>query len=308
MILVTGGCGFIGRALVRRLAECGEQVRVLDDLSRGQHAEGMINGDVRHSHTVVRAARGCSEIIHLASINGTDSFYQRPGDVLDIALKGISNVVDAARVHGVSRMTLASSSVVYGHAAEMAEDAPLSVPDAFNPFWSYGAGKIASEMFAIHSGAFEHVQIFRPFNVYGPGMQLGHVVPDFVAQMRVKMGLSGLIDFEIIGDPAAARSFCYIDDLVDGIMIIREKGDAGIYNIGTPVVTTVGELAHEIASLFGRKIRLKTAREHKGNVQYRKPDIKKLMALGFQPKVDLRSGLQRILEEDHGMSGLRGAA
>ena len=118
--VVTGGCGFIGSALVRQLLECGHHVRVLDDSSRGAtHKLGeaadlveLLTGDIRDPRVVGEAVRGADCVCHLAYINGTEYFYSKPEVVLDVAVKGMSNVLDACIKEGVPELVLASSSEV----------------------------------------------------------------------------------------------------------------------------------------------------------------------------------------------------
>jgi len=181
-ILVTGGSGFIGSALVKALVRDGHKVRVLDDNSRGAARRltevaadiEFIGGDIRDAAAVARAAEGMDEIHHLAFVNGTEFFYSAPELVLDVGVKGMINVIDACRARGIGKLILASSSEVYQSPPQVPTDehAPLSVPDPTNPRYSYGGGKIISELMAINFGRkfFDRVLIFRPHNVYGPDM------------------------------------------------------------------------------------------------------------------------------------------
>jgi len=160
--LVTGGTGFIGSALVHRLLALGAQVRVLDDDSRGSPRRlaevldrvEIIRGDVRDAQVVRAAARGVDVLCHLAFVNGTQFFYEKPELVLDVGVKGMVNVLDACATHGIRRFILASSSEVYQTPPVIPtpEDVPLVVPDATNPRYSYGAGKLISEVMAINYG------------------------------------------------------------------------------------------------------------------------------------------------------------
>ncbi len=189
-ILVTGGAGFIGLALVKRLLAEGHEVRILDDLTRGDMPAVpsdafLLVGDIRNLENVLRAVNGCDEVIHLAYINGTKLFYSMPDKVLDVAVRGMIHVLQACKRYDVKRMMLMSSSeVCRAQVGEMDEQVPLVIPDPFNPRYSYSAGKIISEMLAIHSGLFDWLTIIRPFNIYGPGMQAGHVIPDFAQQLN----------------------------------------------------------------------------------------------------------------------------
>ena len=195
-ILVTGGSGFIGSALVKRLLRDGASVRVLDDNSRGRPRRladvekdiEFVGGDVRNFDTVLAAARGMDEVHHLAYVNGTEFFYSQPELVLDVGVKGMIHVIDACRRHGIGTLILASSSEVYQTPPQIPtnESAPLVVPDPMNPRFSYGGGKIISELMAINYGRkfFDRVLIFRPHNVYGPDMGFEHVLPQFALRMK----------------------------------------------------------------------------------------------------------------------------
>jgi nucleoside-diphosphate-sugar epimerase len=310
-ILVTGGSGFIGSALVRRLLREGHSVRVLDDNSRGapRRLAGIekdidfIAGDVRDPQAVADAVRGVDEVHHLAYVNGTEFFYSAPELVLEVGVKGMINVLDGCRRHGVGTLILASSSEVYQHPPRIPTDetAPLVVPDPMNPRYSYGGGKIISELMAINYGRkyFERVLIFRPHNVYGPDMGWEHVVPQFALRMKrlIAETPSGPLPFPIQGSGTQTRSFCYVDDLVDGIMVMRARGThLNIYHIGTTEEVTIADLARRIARQAGREINLVSGAALPGSTPRRCPDISKLRGLGYKPRVPLDAGLPPTLD------------
>jgi nucleoside-diphosphate-sugar epimerase len=241
---------------------------------------------------------GIDEVYHLAFINGTEFFYSKPDLVLDVGVKGIVNVIDASRRHGVGTLVLASSSEVYQTPPHVPTDetAPLVVPDPHNPRYSYGAGKIISEMMAINYGRrhFDRVLIFRPHNVYGPDMGFEHVIPQFVLRMKkaVEQRRAGVIPFQIQGSGKETRSFCHVSDLVRGVMIVRTRGEhLGIYHIGTTEEVAIGELAHRIAAVIGREVALLTTSTLPGSTPRRCPDITKLVGLGYRPGMPLNEGL-----------------
>src|SRR5215471_4380061 len=257
-ILVTGGSGFIGSGLVKALVKAGCRIRVLDDNSRGSPRRlaevekdiEFIGGDIRDAAAVDSAAKGMDEVHHLAFVNGTEFFYTQPDLVLDVGVRGMVNVIDACRKRGIGTLVLASSSEVYQTPPKIPtdENVPLSVPDPLNPRYSYGGGKLISELMAINFGRkyFDRVLIFRPHNVYGPDMGWEHVIPQFALRMNVaaKKQPSGKLKFELQGTGKETRSFCFIDDLVSGVMVMREKGEhLGIYHVGTGEEVAIAELA-----------------------------------------------------------------
>lgn len=310
-ILVTGGSGFIGAALVKALLRNGNRVRVLDDNSRGSPRRlaevaadiELIDADIRDADAVERAAQGMDEVHHLAFVNGTEFFYKSPDLVLDVGVRGMINVVDACRRHGVGTFLLASSSEVYQTPPNIPtdENVPLVVPDPLNPRYSYGAGKLISEVMAINYGRkfFQRVLIFRPHNVYGPDMGFEHVIPQFALRLHAaaKAQPAGRLRFEIQGNGAETRSFCFIDDLVAGVMTMRDKGEhLGIYHVGTGEEVSIADLAHRIARDAGRDIELAAGPPAKGGTPRRCPDISKLARLGYKPRVSLDQGLQPTLD------------
>jgi UDP-glucose 4-epimerase len=309
--LVTGGTGFIGAALVRRLLDEGHSVRVLDNDSRGSAdrligAIGpleMVMGDVRDPEVVAQAATGVDGVIHLAAVNGTEFFYEHPELVLDVALRGMLAVIDACRRNRVGNLVVASSSEVYQTPPQVPtnEHAPLAIPDPLNPRYSYAGGKIASELIAFNYGrtGFSRMVVFRPHNVYGPDMGNEHVIPQFArrAKEAVERHSTGPVPFPIQGSGDQTRAFVHIDDFIDGLMIVIEKGrHLGLYHIGNPEEVTVANLANRVLRCFGRDAAVEPGPEAPGATLRRCPDITKLRALGFRPSVSLDRGLHETVD------------
>jgi nucleoside-diphosphate-sugar epimerase len=310
-ILVTGGSGFIGAALVKALVRAGHRLRVLDDNSRGaprrlaevKNDIEFIAGDVRDAAAVEAAAKDMDEVHHLAFVNGTEFFYSQPDLVLDVGVRGMVNVIDACRKHGIGRLVLASSSEVYQTPPRIPTDesAPLVIPDVLNPRYSYGAGKLISEVLAINFGRkyFERALIFRPHNVYGPDMGCEHVIPQLALRLQAagKGQPAGPLRLDIQGTGRETRSFCFIDDLIAGVMVMREKGEhLGVYHIGTGEEVAIAELARQIAAHAGREIELVAGPALPGGTLRRCPDISKLAGLGYKPRVPLAQGLAPTLD------------
>ena len=253
------------------------------------------------SRPAIAAMRGMEEVHHLAFVNGTATFYSAPDFVLDVGVKGMVNVIDCSRRHGVDTLILASSSEVYQSPPKVPTDetAPLIIPDPLNPRLSYAAGKIISEMMVINHGRkhFERVLIFRPHNVYGPDMGLDHVIPQFAMRLKQTASAGGAAGFPIQGSGEETRSFCHVDDLVAGVMVMRERGEhLGIYHIGTAEEVTIADLARRMAAIAGREIVIEPSAVLAGSTPRRCPDISKLRALGYEPRVLLDEGLPPTLK------------
>lgn len=305
--LVTGGTGFIGSALVKSLVNKGNIVRILDNNSRGNPNKlgkvatevELIEGDIKDYSCVEHSVKGMDSICHLAYINGTEFFYQKPELVLEVAIKGIMNVLDACIKSGVKELILASSSEVYQAPPLIPtdENVPLIVSDVMNPRYSYGSGKIISEILAINYGRkyFERVLIFRPHNVYGPDMGWEHVIPQFIIRMKeiAKNNPEKQIEFPIQGTGKETRSFVFIDDFIDGLMLVIEKGaHLGIYHIGTMDEISIEKVAMEVGKYFKKEVIIRPGEPAKGGTYRRCPDITKLKGLGYAPKVLFHEGLK----------------
>ena len=320
--LVTGGTGFIGSALVRALLARGALVRSLDSDARGRRSRlgdlqrpgddrlELLGGDIRDPATVLRAARGVTSVIHLAYVNGTELFYSQPDLVLEVGVKGMMNVLDACLSTGIRDLVLASSSEVYQSPPVVPTDehAPLSVPDVLNPRYSYGGGKIISELLAINYGRrhFDRVAIFRPHNCYGPDMGEEHVIPQLVRRLAERLaradasGPAGaapaVVPLPIQGTGEETRAFVYIDDLVEGVLRIVERGEhLGVYHVGTDEEVSVRELAVAIGACLGVKVRPEAGPLQPGGTRRRCPSIAKLEALGYAAKTPLAEGLRKTI-------------
>jgi nucleoside-diphosphate-sugar epimerase len=252
---------------------------------------------------VVEVCRDVDDVCHLAFVNGTKFFYELPELVLEVGVKGMINILDACIAHNIDDLILASSSEVYQSPEEVptSENVPLIVPDLQNPRYSYGGGKIISELLAINYGRskIKRVVIFRPHNVYGPDMGWEHVIPEFVLKMDdlISTASSKSIDFKIQGTGNETRAFIFIDDFVDGLLKVIEQGEhLNVYHIGTSNEIKLSTLAQQIASLFDVQINLIPGDLAQGSTLRRCPDITKLKGLGFNPQITLEEGL-RISQE-----------
>ena len=307
--LVTGGAGFLGSALVKRLT-VSHEVRVLDDLSRG-HSERLngvncelVHGDIRDPGIVTSAMHGCDAVIHMAYLQGTQTFYAEPRQVLDVAVRGMLNVLSACEETGCGELLLVSSSEAYQVASVVPtpETIPLTVPDVLNPRYSYGGGKIACEIMALawaRTGVLDRLTIARPHNIYGPDMGREHVIPEFCIRMNklIQEHPTGIIPFPIQGTGEETRSFCYVNDCIEQFMLLLEKAEQiGVYHIGTMDEWTISQVAHAVASFYGREIKVIPGTLPKGSPPRRLPDTSKIEALGYHPEVSFAAGLARTVD------------
>ena len=304
--LVTGGTGFLGRSIVKKLSEIGEYVVILDNESRNSIGSlnikskniKLIKGDIREKRVVLKACKDIDVIVHLAFINGTENFYKKPDIVLDVAVKGMVNLLDSAVEQGVEEFFLASSSEVYNNPSTIPtpEAVPLVIPNPLNPRYSYSGGKIISELLAIHNSKnFKKTVIFRPHNVYGPAMGLEHVVPQFIMQMKDLKNKNNN-DFYIQGTGKQSRSFIYIDDFTSALMLLLKKAkNLETYNIGSENEISIKELAFLIAKKMNLKINIITGQISEGSPQRRCPDVIKIKKLGFTAKTSLEEGLTKTI-------------
>lgn len=300
--LVTGGAGFIGSAITKSLIKNGHTVTVLDDLSRGNISKfeeikkniSYVNADIRDGEKIrnVFKDNNFTGVIHLAYINGTENFYTRPEEVLEVAISGIQNIIQGLKLARIGEFYLASSSEVYQNPEifPTSEDVKLVVPDPFNPRYSYGLGKIIQEFMTLNF--LENVNkivIFRPHNIYGPNMGFGHVIPELF--LKIKESTNDLI--ELKGDGSQRRTFCYIEDFIKAFeFLLGDNTPTGIYNIGSNFESEILEVAKMISSLYNRKIKFRTTKPPLGETSRRLPNLSKMKNLGYIPEYTIMHGLE----------------
>lgn len=305
-ILLTGGAGFIGTALVRRLSAANECV-VFDILRRNALGPAgldrhpnvrLVQGDVRDPAALAKAMEGCAYVVHLASIAGVDTVLGNPVPTMEIALEGTMNALRCARDRGaeLKRFVDFSTSEVFGRYAFRVGEGDVTTLGAVGEArWTYAVSKLATEHLAhcYHKQYGLPTVAVRPFNIFGPGQVGEGAVHAFV--------LRALRDEPITihnqGDQI--RSWCYIDDIVDGILLTLEK-DAAVgqsFNIGNPRATvTIYQLARTIVRLADARSEIRFVPWNFADVELRIPDIQKAQELlGFRARVELEDGLMRTI-------------
>jgi nucleoside-diphosphate-sugar epimerase len=281
-------------------------VVVLDTLRRNalQHARldhhpalELCVGDVMDLNTVRAAMKGCTHVVHLASIAGVDTVMENPVITMRIALLGTMNVLETAVAQGdVERVLDFSTSEVFGRFAHnVTEGQVTSLGAVGEARWTYAVSKLATEHLChtYHKQFHLPTAAVRPFNIYGP-MQVGEgAVHHFI--VRALRGQP----IEIHNDGGQIRSWCYVDDIVRGTLVALQKDSAigHTFNIGNPRSTvTIYNLAREIVRLAQSSSPIKFVPWPHPDVELRIPNIDKARALlGYEPEVDLEDGLLRTI-------------
>lgn len=305
-VLLTGGAGFIGTALTRRLVD-GNRVRVFDNLRRNALGESglldhenveLVVGDVRDYEALRDAVEGVGYVVHMASIAGVDTVLGNPVPTMEISLQGTMNALRAAVDHGgIHRFLDFSTSEVFGSYAFRVREADVTSLGAVGEArWTYAVSKLATEHLA-HNYWKQHglpTCSIRPFNIYGPGQVGEGAVHAFVTR-----ALRGE-PIQIHNEGDQIRAWCYIDDIVDGILLAMERPEAvgEAFNIGNPRSTvTIYQLARLVVRLTGSDSEIRFVPWDFPDVELRIPDVKKAeKLLGFRARVDLEDGLLDTIE------------
>lgn len=301
-IFLTGGAGFIGSSLIERLIN-DNTIVVYDNLRRNSLADRrfdhhpnlrIIPGDVLDFESVKKSIAGSNIVIHLAAIAGIDTVIKSPITTMAVNMQGTANVLEAAsQLPSLERFVDFSTSEVFGSYAFRSEEGDsTSLGAVGNARWTYAVSKLAGEHLS-HSYYVERglpSLTIRPFNIYGPGQVGEGAVHHFVTR-----ALKGE-DLIVRGDGDQIRSWCYIDDIVDGI-ILTLKNDKAIgesFNIGNPRGTvTIYGLALAVIRVTYSQSKIVFVPKDQADVELRIPNIEKATTiLGFEPKIDLEQGLK----------------
>lgn len=309
-ILVTGGAGFIGSHLCDRLLAEKHQVIVIDNLITGNidniahladHEDfSFIKYDVSNFIFIPGKADAVMHLASPASPNPTSpyGYLQLPIQTLKVGALGTHNALGVARAHEASFL-LASTSEVYGDPQEHPQrESYWGHVDPVGPRSVYDEAKRFAEAItmAYHRYHDLDTHIARIFNTYGPRMRLddGRVVPNFIVQALQGEPLT------VYGDGSQTRSFCYIDDLVDGLYRLLHSSEALPVNLGNPVERSIVNLAEEINAITGNQGGIKRIPGGRApaDPERRKPDISKAKdVLDWVPEVDLRPGLEKTIAD-----------
>ena len=308
-ILITGASGFIGNALYARLKSENYNTIGLDNFFRGKNLKNqtIIKGSIFDKKILKKLIRKSDVIIHLVAINGTRNFYNIPDKVFEVSMRGAMILYDCLNEIGDKnkKILLASSGEVYGEPKKIPTDEKVSlvVKDIFNNRYSYGGGKICQDLIARYliSKVVKECIIFRPHNVYGPNMGFDHVIPELM-----KKSLKAKNKITIEGSGKETRSFCYIDDFINGLIILIKKKINGfnIFNIGNDYEISINNLTKLIIKNSKKNLLIKNKKLRTGSSKRRCPDIKKIKRLGYKPIVNLETGIKKMKIYDYTLSKL----
>ena len=305
-IFITGGAGFIGTTLARRLVDANEVV-ALDNLHRdsltgtalAEHRNFRFHqADVLDTDAVSELARGATHIVHCAAIAGVDTVLESPVWTMRVNLIGTYNALEAAVAtqDTLERFLDFSTSEVFGtHAFRVSEGQVSTIGSVGEARWTYAVSKLAGEHMAhaYHDELGLPTVTVHPFNVYGPGQIGGGAIRAFIEAALAER------DLVIHGDGSQIRAWCYVDDMVDACLLCLERAEAvgQTFNVGNPRSTvTIWDLAQRIKRLTGAPGEIVFQPLHYADVELRIPNVEKARELlGFEPRVELDDGLGRTI-------------
>ena len=308
-VLITGAAGFLGSHLCDRFLDEGHTVVGLDNFVTGSpdNVAHLVGNDrfqfVRHNISEYTYVAGPLQgVLHFASPASPIDYLELPIQTLKVGSLGTHNALGIAKAKG-ARFFLASTSEVYGDPLEHPQrESYWGNVNPIGPRGVYDEAKRFAEAItmAYHRYHGLDTRIVRIFNTYGPRMRPrdGRVVSNFIVQ-----ALNGE-DLTIYGDGSQTRSFCYVEDEVDGIYRLFMNGDAQPTNVGNPIEFTVRQLAEMVIELTRTTSRIITEPLPQDDPKVRKPDITRARTmLGWEPKIALRDGLARTIEYFRGLVG-----
>ena len=301
-ILVTGGAGFIGSHLVKRLVDEGHEVVAMDILLRGNKIDAEImkaidfyKSDIKDLDEVLDLSEGCDYIFHFAAVLGVDVVADNPVETMDTEVIGMQNVVEAAIQHGVKKVIYASTSGIYGHSA-ISDNVRENI--IVDPRTSYAIAKRYNEIYlaAQHEEKGLNSVSLRFFNVYGANQDNRMVIPRFIEQAKAGEPIT------VFGNGKQTRDFTFIDDTIDACITLMTQVDGcEIFNIANEHEYTILELAEMIKKLTQSESEIKfidaPKKRYDYEVERRLGSSEKLYkAIGKKPETQLVDGLSRIVE------------
>jgi UDP-glucose 4-epimerase len=293
-VLVTGGAGFIGRRLVRALAQAGTEVTVLDLLPFQHAGVTSLTGDIRDKAAVAEAVQpGMDTIVHLAALTSVVNSVDDPEGTYATNVAGTFNLLEAARTTGVTSFLLASTNAVVGNVG----DAVITERSPMRPLSPYGATKAAGEMLlSCYAGVYGMTTCSMRFsNVYGPGMQAkDSFIPRLMRAAREGKGV------QVRGDGSMMRDVVHVDDIVAGILTAWQAGHTGPVILGSGQSVSVMDMVEAARSVTGAPLPVEHVPVGQGEMPAVLVDVSVARGLGYAPVHDLKSGLATVWPEFSG--------
>ena len=300
--VISGAAGFIGSHLCERLVDAGHSVLALDNFITGnrdniEHLVGRPSFEFIEHDVCTRIEIGgrVDRVFHLASLASPVYYLEHPIETLESGSAGTRNMLDLARAHN-ARFLLTSTSEVYGDPEQHPQSEEYwGNVNPIGPRSCYDESKRYAEALTMAYMRRYRVRtnIARIFNTYGPRMALndGRVVPAFIDQAMRGAKLT------VFGDGSQTRSFCYVSDMVNGLLLLSESEERLPVNLGNPVEMTILEFAEAIRALMGDALEIEYKPLPQDDPKQRKPDIARAQkVLGWRPKVGLQEGLRETIE------------
>jgi UDP-glucose 4-epimerase len=312
-VVITGGAGFIGTRIVERIAD-QTTVVIFDNMARDTLSTSdarnhpnvtTIVGDVLDVPSLRQAMRDADVVVHCAGIAGIDTVGRSPVRTMNVNMIGSANVLQLAAESGsIRRVICFSTSEVFGqHAFQSAETDRTVIGAVGEARWTYAVSKLAEEHLAIayHREHGLPTTVLRPFNIYGPGQMGEGAIRNFVQRALRDEPI------DIYGDGSQIRAWCYVDDMVDAVLLSVEVPEAAgeSFNIGNRrSVETVWGLARTVVRVLDSKSPIRFIPRDAPDVELRIPSIEKARdILGFEAKVDLEEGVLRTADYFRGLAG-----
>lgn len=302
-LFITGGAGFIGSTLATRLADAN-QITIYDNFARDAMSRTgladhpnvtVIKGDVVDERAVKEAMHGHTHVVHCAAIAGIDTVIRSPVTTMRVNALGSASVLAAANtLDDCQRVVCFSTSEVFGQRAFRSAETDATIMGTVGEArWTYAVSKLAEEHLAMayHSEFGMPVSVVRPFNVYGPG-QVGEGALRIFVDRALKNET-----IQIHGNGTQIRAWCFVDDMVDGVLLAlsHPKAVGESFNIGNErAVTTIYGLASTVVRVLESRSPIEFVRKDYVDVELRVPSVEKARDLiGFEAKVDLDEGIAR---------------
>ena len=296
-IFITGGAGFIGIHLCKKLLELNHDIIIYDNFSNSTKQNflskikgnvNLIKGDILDSVSLENSMINCDVVIHLAAKISVSESVKNPQETFDVNVNGTTNVLESCAKNNISKIIVTSTAAVYQNTSKKLDESSIVEPSS-----PYGESKLEMENNIMSFTSEKNIDaiILRLFNVYGIGQspEYAGVITKFLDSIKNND------DLTIFGDGTQTRDFVYIDDVTDAIILSLHSTNFGIYNIASGNSISVLDLANLIIKQSGKNLKLKFDSSRHGEIKFSTASIlKSKKSLNFFPKFKISKGLARL--------------